>query len=191
MMKKHLVLLLLVFVFCDSGFAVPMEEPLAFTATIPVDYGVSVPDDVIMLDRFAVGVEMEHVVQTLVKEDTFYIGTINEAEPGSINFVLLYYGNLPDSYDISIAADPGMGWYMYRGDEIFTIPIGFDYYVPDNLDPSVVVGEKQETNITVHILPDGPKNGIPVLGFTLSWEGERNIVPGEYQADIDIRVDVL
>lgn len=191
MMRRHLVLLLLVFVFCHSGFAVPMEEPLAFTATIPVDYGVSVPDDVIMLDRFAVGVEMEHGVQTLVKEDTFYIGTINEAEPGSINFVLLYYGNLPDSYDISIAADPGMGWYMYRGDEIFTIPIGSDYYVPENLDPSVVIGEKQEKTIPVHILPDGPKNGIPVLGVTLSWEGERNIIPGEYQADIDIRVDVL
>ena len=191
-MRKYLILFLSLFImFCLSGFAVSMEEPLAFTATIPVDYGVSVPDDVIMLDRFAVGVEMEQGVQTLVKADTFYIGMINAAEPDSINFVLLYYGNLPDSYDISIAADPGVGWYMYRDAEIFTIPIGSDYYVPENLDPSVVIGEKQEKTIPVHILPDGPKNGIPVLGVTLSWEGERNIIPGEYQADIDIRVDVL
>ena len=192
MIRKLLVLLLIISIPSSALlFANTDEEPLIFTVTIPLDYGVTVPEDAIMLDKFAVSVVTAQGVQSLVREDTFYVGTISEAQPGSMDFVLLYYGNLPYSYDADITVDAGIGWYMYKDDEIFTIPIAVGYYIPDNLDPSVSVGVEHEGSIPIHIKPDGPKNGMPILGIELSWEGIRDIVPGDYQADIDIRVDVL
>lgn len=190
-MRRFISFLLVFAILSCALSAVSIEEPLVFTATIPNDYGVAVPEGVILLDRFAISAKTIEGVEALIREDTFHVGTINEAEPGSMDFVLMYYGNLPVSYDVDIAVDPGIGWYMYRDGDLHSMTIDVDYFVPENPDPSVAVGEENQGGIPVHIAPDGPKNGMPILGIDLSWEGERDIVPGEYQADIDIRVDVI
>ena len=99
-MRRFISFLLVFAILSCVLSAVSIEEPLVFTATIPNDYGVSVPEGVILLDRFAISAKTIEGVEALIREDTFHVGTINEAEPGSMDFVLMYYGNLPVSYDV-------------------------------------------------------------------------------------------
>lgn len=191
MMKKYLVLLLAMLIFCTSVFALPLEDSLVFTATIPLDYGVNVPDDAVMFDRFAIGLETDSDTHVIVRENTFHVGEIIETLPDSLSFIMMYYGNLPFPYDVSIRIDPGTGWYMYQDDELISFPVSVSYDAPQNPDPSITIGEEREGSVPVHIEPAGAKNGMPVLEVTLGWEGLRDGIPGEYRADIGVRVDVI
>lgn len=186
-MRKFLILLLL-FV---SLFSLSAEEELRFIAVVPEDYGVFIPDDVIMFDKFAISISGNDESDFLLTQDRLFLGEILSAEQSSIDFSMLYYGNLGIPYEVEIEIDPGEGWYRWYQGTLQTIPISVSYSEPENIDVSVYVSEEVNGSVFATVAPTGPKSALPVVDVTMTWEGPRNLIPGAFQTDLRVRVSAV
>lgn len=187
-MIRKLILSLSILIVAFSIYA---DEELTFTATVPDDYGVVVPDGVLMFDRFAINIKGIGEHDFLLSQDLLYLGDILEAEENEMNFSMLYYGNLGRPYDVKIEIDPGHGWYFWQGETQYRIPISISYSSPIDLDEDIYLWDVEEDAVRVSILPSGPKTASPVVDVKMAWEGTRDLVPGVYQTDLKVKVDVV
>lgn len=183
--------IVVIFVFLLSMISLYAEEELTFTATVPEDYGVVMPEGVLMFDKFAINIEVSNEHEFLLMQDMLYLGDIVEAEVNSLDFTMLYYGNLAQPYDVRIEIDPGYGWYLWQDAEEYRIPISVGYSRPSNLSSDVYLTGVENDSAHVAVMPSGPKAALPVLNVNMTWEGDRNLIPGVYQADLKVKVDVL
>ena len=188
---RIIILLLLVVLF--PAFSVEEDEALVFTVAVPEDYGVSVPEDAVMIDKMAVSVGRTNGTDELLTETSFHLGSVSEAQNTSMDFTMLYYGNLAEPYDVYLEVDPGIGWYMYRDGELYSFPIDVSFLEPDATGTGIEseIQEDIEGRVPIYIEATGPQSGLPVVKVHMAWEGYRNLIPGMYQADIDLRVGVL
>ena len=69
-MIRKLILSLSILIVAFSIYA---DEELTFTATVPDDYGVVVPDGVLMFDRFAINIKGIGEHDFLLSQDLLYL----------------------------------------------------------------------------------------------------------------------
>ena len=189
-MIKRIILTLFVFIcFVTCLFAFDeRDQELLFTVTIPEDYGVFKPIDALSLDKFVFEIDDPDILLT---SDNLDIGTMFD-NTGSFDFTLLYYGNQEMQYDARIVVNTGMGWYMEKNNEFYSIPISVTYSEPSDIGEGITV-DKYEVNdgVGVHIPATGPRRGDSVLTVSLEWEDDFDAPAGEYQASIGIAVEAI
>lgn len=186
-MRKILFLLILSALLSSLS----AEKELKFIAVVPEDYGVFIPDDVIMFDKLAISISSKNESDFLLAQDQLYMGEIMNSEQTSIDFSMLYYGNLGVPYEVEIAIDPGEGWYMWNQDELQTLPISVGYSKPEDIDDSVSISEEINGSVYATVMPTGPKSALPIVDVTMTWEGPRDLIPGTFQADLRVRVSAI
>ena len=189
---RKIIIFIIALVFTTTVYATIANDELTFTAIVPEDYGVAIPANVLMFDKLAVSIETENENGYLLTDNIIRLEEILSAEMNSIEFSMLYYGNLANSYNVNIKIDPGVGWYIWRGDEQLSFPIDVEYESPDELDNTVIYNDADESaSVRVSVLPSGPRTALPVVDVKMSWEGIRNLIPGIYQTDLKVKVDVV
>lgn len=189
---RKILIFVLVITFVIPVFAAVDKEELTFTAIVPEDYGVTIPEDAIMFDKLAINIDGHNEGEYLLTSDLVHLGEISAAEDNTMKFSMLYYGNLANSYDVNIKIDPGVGWYIWRGDEMINFPIDVEYAAPAELDSAVIYNEDDESaTVRVSVLPTGPQTALPVVDVKMNWEGIRDLIPGVYQTDLKVKVDIV
>lgn len=177
-MDKIRYLLILVLLLLVSPLY--SEESLELSIEVPDDYGVTIPSNVLKLDRFV----FEYGGR-LVPDDYLFIGPSEDYSEGLV-FTLLYYGNRRDDYDVEITADPGLGWVMLSEGETITIPIDCSWYKSQETPAGYQVYAGEENDVYIHVPAKGPVNGDPVAEFRLDWGDKAALRPGIYKTEISL-----
>ena len=188
-MKHKILIVIFIFVFLFPGTALDnKDEKLTFAARVPEDYGVYKPSEALSIDKFVLELMRGN---TLITDENVFLGSISEFRNG-VGFSMLYYGNLGYDYDVKISVDATSGFVMHKDDEIYTIPVEVSYQEPKELHEGITVSSDPINNsMGVHVAPVGPLHGERVLDVFLEWDGSRDLVPGIYQADVDITIEAV
>ena len=181
-MRRVLLCFLLV-LFSLSAFSADPEH-LQFTAVIPEDYGVHKPSDAWSIDKFV----FEKYDGTLITSENVRLEELSESLE-EFELTMLYYGNLGYQYNIRVGIDPGNGWYMNQDGNKYLIPIDISYSEPDEITEGISVDEAaMNDSIGIQIEPVGPRRGEAVLDIGFAWEIGRDVLPGEYSADVKFSI---
>lgn len=194
-----LILLLAVAGAYSSSIESGVADTLDIYAIVPDDYGVVIPDSVLILDRFAFEVDADVSSDTHTDEKGRELLSSSEVSIGEITgneedfmFTLLYYGNLSASYDVSIAAMAGLGWRLNpESQELCTIPISVIMSEADGINDDISVVPRGFDAVDVHIPPHGPRRGVPVVKVVLLWNAGADLIPGRYHAEINIELRAI
>ena len=181
-MRRVLLCILLV-LFSLSIFA---EEPvyMRFTTVIPEDYGVHKPSEAWSIDKFV----FEKFDGTLITSENVRLEELSDSLE-MFELTMLYYGNLGYQYNIRVGIDTGRGWYMNQNGITYLIPIDVYYSEPDEITEGIIVDESaMNDEVVIQIEPTGPRRGDAVLDIGFTWEIGRDVLPGEYSADIKFSI---
>ena len=185
MMKKSRVLFLF-FVFVSAVSFTLHAETLSISTVIPDDFGIQFPADALMLDRFAFELWTADGNNGLVYSDRIDIDDYVEQD-GSLSLVALYYGNLSYVYKVQLVAKCFSGWRNSVSQQDTSIPIKVDI-IPIVESDDVVFCSCMDDAAFIEVLPAGPQRGIPVAEIELSWNDARDVVPGNYYANLCLEV---
>lgn len=177
-MKK--ISLYFTFLFVSVFVSAIEPEHLQFTAVIPEDYGVHKPADAWSIDKFV----FEKYDGSLITSENVSLDELSDSLE-EFKLTMLYYGNLGYPYNIRVGIDPGNGWYKRQNGNTYLIPIDISYSEPDDIEDGISVDEVAvNDSIGIQIAPVGPRHGDAVLDIRFAWEIGRDVIPGEYSADV-------
>lgn len=177
---------LLFFLLCLFAVSVFADEPvyLRFTTVIPEDYGVHKPTDAWSIDKFV----FEKFDGALITSENVRLEELSDSLE-MFELTMLYYGNLGYPYNIRIGIDTGHGWYMNQNGNTYLIPIDISYSEPDEMAEGITVDKSTMNDaVIIQIEPSGPRRGDAVLDIGFTWEIGRDVLPGEYSADIKFSI---
>lgn len=178
------VLLYFTFLFLSVSVCAIEPEHLQFTAVIPEDYGVHKPADAWSIDKFV----FEKYDGSLITSENVSLDELSDSLE-EFELTMLYYGNLGYPYNIRVGIDPGNGWYKSQNGNTYLIPIDIAYSEPDDIEEGISIDEVAvNDSIGVQIAPSGPRRGDAVLDIRFTWEIGRDVIPGEYSADVKFSI---
>lgn len=169
------------------GIASFASNVLQMSIDIPAHYGVELPKDALVLDRFVFQYNAGEGTALMPKENVDF-GVITDY-PDGITFTILYYGNLNVPYTAKIHADANQGFYAHDQEgNVITIPLELEWVRSDNALDSYSVETDNDGNVSVVLPPSGPAYGEAVADIHLSWGDKKDLVPGIYNADISFEL---
>ena len=182
-MKRAFILLFLTFIVLEIASA----DYLDVVTTVPEDFGIVFPE-AIHLDRLYFAMANEEGELELITEPDIDAGIL-WGDTGSMEISLLYYGNLAEPYAVDVYTDVGDGFRLAtEGFGTYIIPITPVFSMPELTEGvlATVSLSEEEDSAALIIRPSGPIRGGRVLDLVLNWEGGRDLLPGDYVADISI-----
>lgn len=184
-MKKTLILLIVVFsILTQVVFA--ESQTLNFIMTVEEDYGVNIPDDVIRLDRFVFEYIDAAGTPQLLSESTFDVGELIVGDNTTI-ITLRYYGNLSKDYEVRVSGDIGAGWDV--GNKY--IPVNISFVGSEDKPDDVTVTETRYGEAEILIPASGMRTSVPIVDLILNWDGDAELFPGEYIANLVLELSVV
>lgn len=182
---KKIFVLMVVFVSAVSValFAENDEARINMELIVPEDYGVFIPENVLRLDRLIFATEIADNEYRLLERNVDVFTSLVDEDGFTVT--LIYYGNLSTPYTVTLDASSA-GFAMRQGDRL--IPIDLAFRSPDTPSDQIVTDFVSGGEITFTVLPGGPVTGEAAAVLDVSWPKQANLVPGIYEAVIDIRL---
>lgn len=194
-MKKLLFLLTLLILLFPLSAVSPLSggrDILEFTAVIPEDYGIIVPDDALLFDKFALEAKPrdKDSASYLITTDVISLGELDINEQ-NYSFSLIYYGNLSHDYKVRINIDPGYGWYRKYNRKDYFIPIKIDLNEAYGIENDITLEENGEGVAILNIPATGPRQAVPIMDVKMEWNNSPDFVPGVYTAYLGMSLEVV
>lgn len=184
-MKYIVILIMMLASF--SASAIP-ETELVLTTEIPEDYGIEFPE-AIHLDHLYFSVQTTPTVRDFIRTDTIDTGSITSSD-GYYRLKLLYYGNLSRPYNVMLSAESD-GGFRSSDHTADSIPLDIRFERPGIMDDAFSVDINDDGSAHLHINTDGPVRGVEALDMIFTWTPASDTVPGEYVADIVVRMEAM
>lgn len=185
-MKLFLILIMMMTSFSVS--AIP-ETEIAIATDIPEDYGIEFPR-ALHLDHLFFSTEDAPTERRFVRSMTIDAGE-TDRDGGNYELNLLYYGNLSRPYDIVLSAESVGGFRLKDAQSVGNIPLDVRFERPDTLSDEIEVDINDDGSAHLTIYNPGPIRGTEVLNMIFTWNAVSNVIPGEYIADVVIRMEAF
>lgn len=184
-MRKSILFVILISIIAMSAFALS-EESLEISTIVPEDYGIEFPEDAMHIDRLYFAFETSDGYSYLSKSAPL---VINSMDTNSFRLVMLYYGNQSHDYNVGLQFEAGQGWLPQDiGNDNVPIIIELNR---SNGPQDIEVENVDYGKVNLYIPPVGPRRGDKALDVDLMWDGYHTLMPGIYEADINITMTTL
>ena len=138
---------------------------------VPDDYGIDVPEDVLMLGKFAIEINPGSGERQLARSCDVSI-----SDSDDISLRLRYFGNSASVYSVGLSA------LAFIGTDEGIFPAEGSVVITDTADDgSVVVKDGTDAGTDIRIEPDGLKRGISVADVNLDMDIQQDILPENYR----------
>ena len=167
MIRRLLVVLFLISIVVSALIA----EPGGVSLTIPDDYGIDVPENVLMFGKFVIELNPESEARQLLRSSD-----VSVVDSDDISLRLRYFGNSSSVYAVDFYAD------AFIGAEEGFFPVMDSVVITGAVkDGSVVVKERTGSGADIRIEPGGLKRGISVADVSLDLDIPQDILPENYK----------
>ena len=176
-MRKFISVIVCVVFSFSVVYAVENTQAVSFRAVVPEDYGVVVPKDAFKVDKLVFETSNGDLMPGIGLENI-----ILEEGQTMIPIDILFYGNTENPYRVEIAASTD-GWLLSKdGTESIPVSLAFsDYLGSDGIVSSV----NDDGTLTLTVPAIGARHGDKAGELAIYWESLPNIMPGEYDMNID------
>lgn len=188
-MKKLFVVLLVIFMVPFLLLAESMEKPMTVRTKIPEDYSITYPDGAMRLDHMVFELSLETGTETLIEDNGTFSLSFLESGVSALELSLLYYGNQSERYSALVKVDAGDGWVGRMGTQF--IPMTVQFKEPDIPVDGISVREVGEGILELNVLPQGPRSGVEFANLIFVWSVGRDAWAGEYEATVNISLEVI
>ena len=171
-----------------SVSAIP-ETEIVIATDIPEDYGIEFPR-ALHLDHLYFSTEEAPTERRFVRSMTIDAGE-TDRDGGNYELNLLYYGNLSRPYDIVLSAESVGGFRLKDSQIVENIPLDVRFERPETLSDEIEVDINDDGSAHLSVNAIGPVRGVEVLDMVCTWIPASDTVPGEYIADIVVRMEAL
>ena len=177
-MRRILSFIFMMLAIIFSISAVDDFSHVVFRAVVPEDYGVVFPKEAIKLDKLVFELPNGDLVAE-VGIDSFVL----EVGALSLPINILYYGNSEKDYTVTISADSD-GWIEGdKGDVYVPVDLSFENYYGAS---GITAEENIDGSLTLNVPATGARHGDKVGTLILSWEYPINLIPGEYEMNLNL-----
>ena len=183
--------LILIMMIASLSLSAETENELVLMTDIPEDYAVEFPDAK-HIDHLYFSTDDAPTERNLVRTPTIDVGATERGGDGYYELSLFYYGNLSSVYDVVLSAESYEGFTpasTSSGSE--TIPLGIRFEVPDAKRDEIEVNINTDGSAHLRIEPSGPMRGLEVLDMVFTWEVNEDAMPGEYMADVYLKMETF
>lgn len=184
-MKKFLIFILLilipVFLFASDGDT----RTLGVNAIIPEGYGVRIPDEAIRVGDFLFSLDVRRDNESLVRSTELSAGVLSDTN-NRFEFVVLYYGNSADPYDVTMRFSSDGFAFKDSNDTEIAIPVTMSVRESIEAPDDISVETVGINEAKVYIPPAGPRERAAILDVAMEWDPFIEVIPGSYEATLDI-----
>ena len=186
-MKRVFVLLILIVSALNLYSTDINSQELILETVVPENYGIHVPDEALSLDQFLFEFSTEVGTNELLTDSHFSIGNFDDVS--MLSFTLIYYGNLSRDYNVIVKANSQNGFVNTNGDSDVSIPVTISYSEPEEKPDDIKITDDEEYGIcSIVIPPAGPRRGVEVVDLNISWDSQRDLLPGNYELALNIEL---
>ena len=178
---------LLIMILASIPLSAVPESKISLVTDIPEDYGIEFPEAV-HIDHLYFGVEENPTERDFIRLPIIEVGNTSGGDTGYYRLNLYYFGNMSGAYDVKLSAE-SVGGFRLAGSTAESIPLDVRFEIPEVLQDSFDVEINPDGSAQIAISPEGPVRGREVVNMVFSWDAGGNAVPGEYVADVFVRME--
>ena len=178
------IIALIIMIMVAMELPAVSESKITLMTDIPEDYGIEFPEAT-HIDHLYFGFENAPTERDLVRSQIIDVGHDED-----YRLTLYYFGNLSGNYDVRLTAE-SEGGFRHVEHSSDPIPLDVHFEVPEVLEDDVDVDINLNGSSDVRIHPTGPVRGKKVVDMVFTWDAGSNAFPGEYIADVFIRMETV
>ena len=188
-MKKILLMIFILVIALPLSAAVDDTHTITLETEIPEDWAIEFPNALHLDKLFFAEINVGDDYTLLVHSDLDF--GISRGGRETRRLVILFYGNPAQTYDVELASRSDAGFvHEEMKDEGYQFPLNIEFQVPEFIPDGVGIEiSEDKTRAFLTVDPNGPISGLRVLDMVFSWDGENILVPGVYNADVELLLE--
>ena len=183
-MKKILIIMLILIPAFLSA-ANSDSKTFGLNAVIPEGYGVRIPDNAVRVGDFLFSLDIRKDSNSVIQNTELSAGVLSGTN-NSFEFVVLYYGNSAEPYDVTIRFSSDGFAAKDSDDTKIAIPVTMSVRESVDAPDDISVETVGINEAKVYIPPAGPRERAAILDVVMEWDPFIEVIPGSYEAALDI-----
>ena len=188
-MNKILLMIFILVIALPLSAAVDDTHTITLETEIPEDWAIEFPNALHLDKLFFAEINVGDDYSLLVHSDLDF--GISRGGRETRRLVILFYGNPAQTYDVELTSRSDAGFvHEEMKDEGYQFPLNIEFQVPEFIPDGVGIEiSEDKTRAFLTVDPNGPISGLRVLDMVFSWDGENILVPGVYNADVELLLE--